>query len=161
MSKWCALFLILAVAVGVYWVIMSGMWTDRLIHMERQGAMKEVSISDVITRLQRMRERADGQEALVEKLSFVARNPDWTNVRHVYRETGRLIQNASEMLEQRRDETQTEAVQSLHAQIQDMGQLTVETFYPKQRTFWTVLFWVLLVPAFFFGLLAVVRAQPL
>jgi hypothetical protein len=159
MFKWCALFLILTVGVGFYWAVMTGTWADRNIAMQLRAAIKEPTMPDIAGRLQSAQEAVDGQQAMVKNLAFLARNPDWSHVKATRQELKRLLAVGGRT-SGGSDEAQADAAEALRAQLRDEQPLTVETFYPQQRTFWTVLFWVFAVPAGLFGLLSVVRASP-
>jgi len=159
MFKWCALFAILAVAVGYYWMVMSGTWADRQVDVLLQAALKEATVGDLITRLEAMRERVDGQEALVKKLAFMARNPDWSRLKKTRQEVDGLLAAAKAVSGQTGDDIQSDGAQALHARmLKDVKALTVQTFLPQQRMFWSVIFWVFAVPTLLFALLSFVRA---
>jgi len=160
MFKWFALFLILTVAVGAYWFIMTGTWADRNIDMQLQGIKKEPTVADVLNRLEAIQERLDVQEMQVKKLGFIARDPDWSNIEAARKEMHRLVAEAHHMIAEGRDEAQTDAAATIRAQVAELPPLTAETFHPRQRTFWAVIFWVLSVPTVLFGLLSFVRAAP-
>ena len=102
----------------------------------------------------------DAHQALVQKLSVVARNPDWSRVEQGRKDIDRLIRRGMKAMESS-DVAQSEVAESLRAEVRQLIPMAVETFHPQQRTFWTVLFWVLLVPTVALGLLAIVRAQPI
>jgi len=160
MVKWFALFLILTVAVGFYWMVMTGTWGDRTIAVELRGTIKEVSPADIVRRLEAVRERIDAQAILVKKLAFLARTPDWSHVRAARGEADRLLAAANRAAVSSQEVGETEAAEALRTMIRDAPAISVETFYPPQRTFWTVLFWVFAVPTALFGLLSFVRAAP-
>ena len=161
MFKWFALFMILTLAVGYYWMVMSGTWADRQIDVLYQAALKEATVGDLVTRLQAIRERIDGQEMLVRNLAFVARNPDWSRLQKTRKEVNGFLATARAVGGETGDDIQSEGAQALRDQMgKKVKALTVETFLPQQRMFWSVLFWVFAVPMLLFALLSFVNAAP-
>jgi len=159
MFRWFLIFCVLTLVVGIYWALMSGAWAHLNIQLQLNAALGEETIGDVMDRLDAVHAIINRQERDVKRLGFLAPHPNWTPLREARREADRVIRLANDLNLEGKIESQGSGAGSLREQVRLLESISVETFHPRQRLVWTILFWLCALPAAVFGLLPLVRAS--
>jgi hypothetical protein len=156
--KWFLLLLVLAIAVGWYWMIATGTWPDRAIAMHMRKASVSATGEDMVSHLSDVRELVQRQEEWMHRLAIVARNPDARTVRQAAAVAQQLYDAAQRVEQGEGAEGTGSQAEALREAIRSHMSIPTGFLRPGQRTFWTVLFWISVAGAAITGLLSFVRS---
>ncbi len=144
MGRLFPLFVVLTLALGGYWTVMSGYFAERAISLQVRQARGTGAASEMADKLQAALDRTAQQRKLVENIHFVARHPDWTNIDATERTLKELLAKAQPEAGMEGTLVQTDAVEELKQAIGEVGTLQVNALGSQQSAV-TVGFWVCLV----------------
>jgi hypothetical protein len=158
MMKWFFILLVVALAVGWYWMVASGSWADRVIATHLRKASTAGTVEDMAAHISDVRDLVQKQQEWMSKLAFIARNPDKEPLRQADDVTKVLSALAQEGQASEGGEASGSQAEALRQALR--AAMTMHTGFlpPGQHTFWAVLFWISAVGAGITGLLSFVRA---
>jgi hypothetical protein len=156
-GKLFVLLLIVAVFTGLYWAVMSGWATERVLGFDIRGAAREAEAATIYDDLVKAEKRLDTQKEWVKRFSFIARNPDWSRIEESRKQLREIQKEAADVVTAAGGEVASEGVDRLRKFLREMPTPSAGVFRPGEDTLWKVLFWVSAAGAVILGLLLFVR----
>jgi len=156
--KWFFILLVVALALGWYWMVATGTWADRVIATHLRKASTAGTVEDMAAHISDVRDLVQKQQDWMSKLAFIARNPDQEPLRHADEVTKVLSALAQEGQASEGGEGSGGVAEALRQSLRAAMTMHTGFLRPGQRTFWAVLFWLGAAGAGVTGLLSFVRS---